>query len=98
MASAAVGTLPAEAVVLISMSCLKMSRAIWLVGSRLCAPARGRKQPTPPNTSTHRMALCIGSPQMPLWEGNGAAAHPSNSLRFLNLLIEKDLLRAAGLA
>ncbi len=80
MASAAVVTLPTESVVLISMSCLKMSRASRLVGSRLCACASG-KLPIQPNTTTQRIALRICSPQMLSWEGNGPAAGPSNSLQ-----------------
>src|SRR5712691_128777 len=63
IASAAAVTLPTESVVLISMSCLKMSRANCLVCSRPCARPPGAPLSIKQNSKIQRFFPRIRSPQ-----------------------------------
>src|SRR5882762_9888251 len=63
IASAAVVTFPTESVVLISMSCLKMSCANCLVSSGTWARPRGTQLAIRHKDKIERIPLCIYSPQ-----------------------------------
>src|SRR5882672_10612974 len=72
IASAAVVTLPTESVVLISMSCLKMSRANCFVCSDPCAETAGEQlATTTQNNRAQRFTACIWSPQNEFHEKGG---------------------------
>src|SRR6266850_659655 len=72
--TAAEVTLPTESVVLISMSCLKISRANFFVCSCPCAETGGEQLTAIQNNRTPRFKACMCSPQNEFHEkGSGPA-------------------------
>src|SRR6266478_1813739 len=80
IASAAAVTLPTESVVLISMSCLKISRANCFVCSCPCAETADEQFAITQNNRTQCFTACIWSPQNE-FHGKGGEDRKSGSVR-----------------
>src|SRR6266403_1596148 len=71
-------TLPTESVVLISMSCLKISRASCFVCSGPCAEPADEQLTTAQNNRAQRFTACICSPQNEFHEKGGGKREFTN--------------------